>query len=78
MADGGLYESQRTASGWSPRTKLGPEITRDGSEIGAAFSPSGHTLLFSRDLKSGGSGEFFVWREGDAPEAWPPECPARP
>ncbi|MEO8505362.1 MAG: hypothetical protein ABI609_15810 [Acidobacteriota bacterium] len=75
MADGGLYESKRAAGGWSPRTKLGPEIARDGSEIGAAFSPSGRTLLFSRDLKSAGSGEFFVWRDG-APEAWPPECPA--
>jgi hypothetical protein len=78
MADGGLYETKRAAdgTGWSPRAKLPPEVNVNGSEIGAVFSPSGKSLLFSRDTKGPDSGEFFVLREGAA-EAWPPECPAQ-
>ena len=75
MGDGGLYETRRTASGWSPRTKLGPEINRNGTEIGALFSPSGRSLLFARDTKGPDSGEFFVWYESGL-EPWPPECAA--
>jgi WD40-like Beta Propeller Repeat len=73
MADGGLYESLRTATGWAPRTRLGPEINVNGSEIGALFSPSGRSLLFARDTKGTQSGEFFVWYEKGV-EAWPPGC----
>ncbi len=73
MGDGGFYETRKTETGWSPRVKLGPEINSGNMEIGAVFSPSGRSLLFSRDLKAPESGEFFVWHEGGA-EAWPPEC----
>ncbi|HKZ74062.1 MAG TPA: hypothetical protein VJ011_08360 [Steroidobacteraceae bacterium] len=75
MADGALYETRATSSGWSPRVALGPDVNVDGSEIGAVFSPSGRSLLFSRDLKGEKSGEFFVFHE--QPEDWPPPCPAR-
>ena len=75
MGDGGLYETRRTASGWSPRSKLGPKINRNGTEIGALFSPSGRSLLFARDTKGPDSGEFFVWYQSGL-EAWPPECAA--
>ena len=74
MADGGLYETRKTAGGWSPRTKLGPDVNVNGTEIGAVFSPSGKSLLFARDTKGAESGEFFVWRE-QGREEWPPTCP---
>ena len=73
MADGALYESRKTREGWSPRVKLGPEVNAGEMQIGAVFSPSGKTMLFSRDTKGPDSGEFFVLREGD--EEWPPACP---
>jgi hypothetical protein len=75
MADGGLYVTRKTATGWAPRTKLGDEVNRNGTEIGALFSPSGRSLLFARDTKGADSGEFFVWYE-HGPETWPPDCPA--
>ena len=77
MAEGGLYETRKTATGWSPRAKLGHDVNADGSEIGAVWSPSGRSLLFSRDTKEPDSGEFFVWHEVGE-EAWPPDCRARP
>jgi WD40 repeat protein len=76
MADGDLYETRRTDTGWAPRSKLGAEINQGDMEIGALFSPSGRSLLFARDTKGTDSGEFFVWYEHGR-EAWPPECPAR-
>ncbi|MEH6420501.1 TolB family protein [Pseudomonas sp. CGJS7] len=81
MAGDGLYESTRTASGWSPRKKLGPQINVNGSEIGALLSPDGHSMLFARDLKNAQSGELFLWRDGRGDADWPPRCPhvaARP
>lgn len=75
MADGGLYESRMTPSGWSPRIKLGPEVNVNGSEIGALFSPTGRSLMFARDTGEPRSGEFFVWQP-QGPEAWPPACGA--
>jgi hypothetical protein len=72
--DGGLYESLRAGTGWSSRRKLGPDVNVNGAEIGALFSPSGRSILFSRDTRGPDSGEFFVWPEEGA-EAWPPECP---
>ncbi|MEO7756349.1 MAG: hypothetical protein ABIS07_07205, partial [Dokdonella sp.] len=76
MADGGLWEMKHAGDAWSPRRQLPAPVNVNGSEIGAHFSPSGRSLLFSRDLKGVLSGEFFVWHiEGD--EAWPPACPAR-
>ena len=77
MGDGGLYESRLEKGVWSPRRKLPPEVNVNGSEIGAVFSPSGKSLLFSRDTKGPDSGEFFVLREGGE-EAWPPVCPPAP
>jgi len=75
MADGGLYETRALDAGWAPRVKLGPDVNQNGSEIGALLSPSGRSLLFSRDTKGPDSGEFFLWQEQGS-EAWPPECPA--
>lgn len=76
MADGDLYESRREGDGWSRRVKLPPEVNTPGLEVGAVFSPSGRSVLFSRDTKGPDSGEFFVYREGDA-EPWPPDCRVR-
>jgi hypothetical protein len=76
MADGGLYESRKAADGWGPRAKLDAAIDANGSEIGATFSPSGDSLLFSRRTDGPGSGEFFVWHEHGR-EPWPPACPAQ-
>lgn len=74
MAGDGLYESRKTAAGWGAKKKLGPEVTANGTEIGAVFSPSGRSLLFSRDTKGPDSGEFFVWHE-TGEEDWPKACP---
>ena len=76
MADGGLYQTLRTPTGWAPRTKLGSDVNQNGTEIGPLFSPSGRSLLFARDTKGPDSGEFFVWYEHGR-EAWPPDCPGR-
>jgi Tol biopolymer transport system component len=73
MAEGGLYETRKTATGWTPRTKLPPEVNQNGTEIGPLWSPSGRSLLFARDTKGSDSGEFFVWYERER-EAWPPDC----
>jgi WD40-like Beta Propeller Repeat len=74
MADGGLYISHRAGDAWTKRTKLSAEVNVNGSEIGAAFSPSGNALLFARDTGSPLSGEFFIWQIG-VPEPWPTPCP---
>jgi len=76
MGDGGVWKSRKIGSGWAPRTKLGPEVNQNGTEIGALFSPSGRSLLFARDTKGPESGEFFVWYERGR-EQWPPDCPAK-
>ncbi len=73
MADGGLYVSHLTNHAWSPRMKLEPDINANGSEIGALWSPSGRSLMFSRDIKGALSGELFVTHFG-SPESWPPAC----
>jgi Tol biopolymer transport system component len=76
MADGGLHEARRNGAEWTVRVKLPPEINVNSSEIGAAYSPSGGSLLFSRDTGSPLSGEFFLWRiRGD--DTWPSPCPVR-
>lgn len=76
MADGGLWESRRAGDFWSRRVKLPPGINVNGSEIGAALSPSGNTLLFSRDTGAPLSGEFFVAHLDGGTEDWPRPCPA--
>jgi hypothetical protein len=75
QAGDSMYQSTGSASGWSRRRALGPELNMNGSEVGALFSPSGQSMLFARDTKTDLSGEFFVWHRG-AREAWPPSCPA--
>jgi hypothetical protein len=77
MTNDGLYETRRTATGWSARAELGPMINQDGMEVGALFSPSGRSLLFSRDTEGPESGEFFLWHQSGW-EAWPPQCPRAP
>ena len=64
----GYYRSDWAAKGWSPRVKLGEDINANGSEIGAAFSPTGKSWLFARDMKDGRSGELLLAGER---EAWP-------
>lgn len=80
MAIDGLYESHRQSADpsddWAPRRKLDPPVNVNGSEIGALFSPSGHSLLFARDLKGTLSGELFVWHIAGH-EDWPPRCPRK-
>ncbi len=76
MTADGVFETKRTAAGWSSRVKLPAEVNVNGTEIGPVFSPSGKSLLFARDTKGPDSGEFFLLREG-GDEAWPPECPPR-
>jgi hypothetical protein len=72
-----LYVSKLENGHWMPRVKLGPDVNANGSEIGAAFSPSGKSLLFARDTKGPLSGEFYLWQP-DGPEAWPPVCGGPP
>jgi len=75
MAEGGLYEARRNGAEWTARVKLPPEINVNGSENGPVYSPTGASLLFSRDTGSALSGEFFLWRiHGE--ENWPSPCPA--
>ena len=66
---------RKSASRWTSRKNLGPAINRYGMKVGAVFSPSGRSLLFSRHTQGPESGEFFVWYEHGL-EAWPPDCPA--
>lgn len=73
MASDGLYMTRFENGRWLPKQKLGNEVNVNGTEIGAAFSPSGQSVLFSRDTKGSLSGEFFLWQP-HGPEAWPPVC----
>lgn len=73
MGDRGLTEHALTEHGWSAGVKLPREVNANGTEVGPLFSPSGRSLMFSRDTKGADSGEFFVWyRRGT--ESWPPRC----
>jgi len=67
------FRSERTAAGWSPRVRLGPQINVNGSEIGAAFSPSGKSWLFARNIGPGLSGELMLVK---GEEGWPKACPS--
>ena len=68
------YRSKRIPRGWGPRVPLGPEINANGSEIGAAFSPTGKSWLFARDVKDGRSGELLL---AGGHENWPKPCPRK-
>lgn len=70
----GYYRSDRTHSRWSPRVKMGPAINANGTEIGAAFSPTGRSWLFSRALDDRRSGELMLV---GGREHWPTPCPGR-
>ena len=70
----GYYRAQRTTSGWSKRVKLGPDINKNGSEIGALFSPSGRSWMFSRAVDDRRSGELMLV---GSEKGWPPSCPPR-
>ena len=41
-----LYLSRRTAAGWGPARRLGPEINGRAVETGPSFSPDGHMFYF--------------------------------
>jgi WD40-like Beta Propeller Repeat len=75
MAGDGLYESRLVAGQWTQRARLPTDINANGSEMGPLLSPSGRSLLFSRDTKGERSGELCVWRVGDE-TFWPPRCSA--
>ena len=68
------FRSEWTGKGWGPRVRLGPEINANGSEIGAAFAPSGKSWLFARDMKDGRSGELLL---AGQEEGWPRPCPRK-
>jgi hypothetical protein len=68
----GYYRSDRLGRGWSRRVRLGPAVNANGSEIGAAFSPSGRSWLFARSLDDARSGELLLVRGN---ERWPRPCP---
>lgn len=70
----GYYRAERTAAGWSKSVRLGAEINKNGSEIGALFSPSGESWLFSRAVDDGRSGELLLV---GSEKSWPPSCPRR-
>jgi Tol biopolymer transport system component len=72
MADGDLFVSRVDRGRWGSRQRLGPEINTTALEVGPLLSPSGKSLMFSRDTGPPASGEFLV--AGPA-EGWPPACP---
>lgn len=73
MAADGYYESALSTQGWSKRQRMSSSINRNGTEVGALFSPSGRSLLFARDTRGPMSGEFHVWH-GTGDETWPSRC----
>jgi hypothetical protein len=68
------YRSDRTRAGWGKRVRLDSAINANGTEIGAAFSPSGKSWLFARSLGDGRSGELLLVQQK---ETWPKPCPNR-
>jgi hypothetical protein len=68
-----MYQSTFNGKQWTPRVRMADALNVNGSEIGALWSPTGHSLLFSRDVKGTKSGEFVLWNDG-VPERWPPVC----
>lgn len=72
----GFFESKLQADGkWGARQRMDASINVNGTEVGALFSPGGHSMLFSRDTKAALSGEFFLSNDGTQ-ESWPPACKA--
>jgi Tol biopolymer transport system component len=77
MADDGLYEFRRSGNQWAQRRRLPSPINLDADEVGPLFSPSGRTLLYSRDSKGDKSGEFVRWHI-ESQESWPDDCVSQP
>jgi hypothetical protein len=74
MAEGGLYETRKTDTGWTPRTSWRPRSIRTAQRLDrSSHQADGHCCSLA-NTNGPDSGEFFVWYEG-AREAWPPECP---
>jgi hypothetical protein len=70
----GFFESRLEADGtWGARQRMNATININGTEVGALFSPSGHSMMFSRDTKGPKSGEFFLANDGTR-ESWPLDC----
>jgi WD40 repeat protein len=72
-SDGVYYESRASGAGWTPRVRLGPQINANRTEIGAAVSPSGQSVMFARDAGAGLSGELYLWKMNPS-DAWPATC----
>jgi hypothetical protein len=68
------YRSERTRTGWGRRVRLDRTVNANGTEIGAAFSPSGKSWLVARSLGEDRSGELLLFGGG---ESWPKPCPNR-
>lgn len=75
QAGSAYYQSWARGGDWTPKVRMGSDINGNGSEIGALFSPSGHSLMFARDTQDDRSGELFVLGAGR--ENWPAPCPRR-
>lgn len=74
--DSGLVRVEHGVRGWHRAGKLDPSINVNGTEIGPLLSPSGKSLLYSRDAGNGRSGELFLAHL--APEkSWPTSCPGK-
>lgn len=73
--DAGLLRVRHDSNGWHRGARLPASINANATEIGPALSPTGRTLLFSRDAGAGLSGELFLARLGQSDD-WPPHCGA--
>ena len=74
--DAGLFRIVREGDHWKRAGKLDAAINANDTVIGPMLSPSGKTLVFSRDDKDGRSGELFVAHLGKE-SGWPPLCSAK-
>jgi hypothetical protein len=73
--DTGLYRMEKRYDRWQRTVRMAADVNANPSVIGPMFSPSGNTLVFSRDDGDGQSGELFVAHLGED-TAWPPHCAA--
>ena len=74
-ATGGLAIAPAEDGGWGTPQLLGARVNGEGLEVGMTFSPSGHSLMFSRVVGTE-SGELFLWRLDAGTAEWPPACAA--
>lgn len=71
--DSGIFHVSHGPSGWKRDYRYGPEINANTTEIGALLSPSGQSMVFSRDIGEPDSGVLFV-AHLSGHEIWPTEC----